>query len=101
MVLPIGIAAIAKGSIIGLFYGLFSVLLAMKNILGMGFYSGGVYYQYGMASEIARWTLGLPLFVAMRFCDYPFVVALALYLGAGVGAIAAVIVRIGLIKTRK
>ena len=34
-------AAIAKGGVIGLFYGLFSVLLAMKNILEMGFYLGG------------------------------------------------------------
>ena len=90
---------VAKGSIIGLFYGLFSVLLAMKNRLGLGFYSGEVYYLYGVASEIARWTLGLPLFVAMHFCDYPFVVVLAFYLGAGMGAMAAVIV--GLLKIRK
>ena len=90
---------IAKWSIIGLFYGLFSVLLAMKNILDLGFYSGALYYQYGIASEIARLTLGLPLFVAMRFCDYPFVVVLAFYLGAGMGAMAAVI--IGLLKIRK
>ena len=58
-----------------------------------------MYYQYGVASELARWTLGLPLFVAMRFCDYPFVVVLAFYLGAGMGAMAAVI--IGLLKIRK
>lgn len=99
MVLADGIATIAKGAVIGLFYGLFSVLLAMENILGMGFYSGEVYYQYGTVSEIAKWTLGLPLFVVMRFCDYPFVVVFAFYLGGGMGAMAAVI--IGLINTRK
>ncbi len=98
MVFANGIATMAKGAVIGLFYGLFSVLLAM-DIFGMGFYSGEVYYQYGVASEIARWTLGLPLFIAMRFCDYPFVVVFALYLGAGIGAMAAVILK--LIKTRK
>ena len=92
---------VAKGAIIGWFYGLFSVLFAMKNILGLGFYSGEVYYQYGVASEIAKWTWGLPLFVAMRFCDYPFVVVLAFYLGAVFGAIAALIIRIGLIKIEK
>ena len=90
---------IAKGAMIGLFYGLFSVLLAMKNILGLGFYSGALYYQYGVLSEIARLTLRLPLFVAMCFCDYPFVVVLAFYLGAGIGAMAAVIIE--LLKIRK
>ena len=74
-----------KGATIGFLYGLISVLFA-TDILGMGFYSGKL-YQY----EVAKWTIGLPLFIGMRYFTFLHNIALTPFLGRGFVAIAVLV----------